>query len=146
MAQAEKTPDAARIDGILETVLYVTDIDRAAVLYGDVLGLPVIFSDDRMRTYDVGGRGTLLLFVQGGTLRDVQTPFGTIPAHDARGCQHLAFAIAKDALEPWRDRLAARGIAIESRVDWPRGGVSLYFRDPDGHLLELATPGLWPGY
>ena len=28
----------------------------------------------------------------------------------------------------------------------PRSGESIYFRDPDGHLLELATPGLWPGY
>lgn len=146
MEQADEAGDAARIGGILETVLYVTDLDRAAGFYGDALGLPVIFSDDRMRAFDVGGRGTLLLFVQGGTPEDVHTPFGIIPAHDARGCQHLAFAIAKDALEPWRDRLAARGIAIESRVDWPRGGVSLYFRDPDRHLLELATPGLWPGY
>ena len=135
----------ARIDGILETVLYVTDLDRAAGFYAGVLGLGVIFSDDRMRTFDVGGRGTLLLFLQGGTKGAVETPFGTIPAHDAKGCQHLAFSIAKEALGDWQDRLQARGVAIESLVDWPRGGISLYFRDPDGHLLELATPGLWPG-
>jgi catechol 2,3-dioxygenase-like lactoylglutathione lyase family enzyme len=36
------------------------------------------------------------------------------------------------------------GIAIESRITWARGGTSLYFRDPDGHSLEVATPGLWP--
>jgi catechol 2,3-dioxygenase-like lactoylglutathione lyase family enzyme len=35
-------------------------------------------------------------------------------------------------------------VAIEGRVDWPRGAKSIYFRDPDGHLLELGTPGLWP--
>jgi len=28
----------------------------------------------------------------------------------------------------------------------PRGGTSLYFRDPNGHMLELATPGLWSIY
>jgi catechol 2,3-dioxygenase-like lactoylglutathione lyase family enzyme len=38
------------------------------------------------------------------------------------------------------------GIAIEGRTNWRRGGISIYFRDPDGHLLELATPGLWPGH
>lgn len=135
-----------RIDAILETVLYVTDLARAAGFYADVLGLPVIHSDARMRAHDVGGRGTLLLFLEGGTTEDVHTPFGTIPAHDARGCQHVAFAIAPAMLDGWRARLEAQGIPIESRVDWPRGGVSLYFRDPDGHLLELATPGLWPGY
>jgi catechol 2,3-dioxygenase-like lactoylglutathione lyase family enzyme len=31
-------------------------------------------------------------------------------------------------------------------MEWPRGGTSLYFRDPDGHLVELATPGLWSIY
>ena len=43
-------------------------------------------------------------------------------------------------------RLKAEDIAIEGRTKWPPGGESIYFRDPDGHLLELATPGLWPGY
>jgi len=37
-------------------------------------------------------------------------------------------------------------LAIEGRTDWSRGGHSIYFRDPDGHLLELATPGLWAIY
>ncbi|MEP7038442.1 MAG: glyoxalase, partial [Acidobacteriota bacterium] len=35
---------------------------------------------------------------------------------------------------------------IESKVKWERGGTSIYFRDPDKHLLELATPGLWTIY
>ena len=38
------------------------------------------------------------------------------------------------------------GVAIEGRNDWSRGGRSIYFRDPDRHLLELATPGLWSVY
>jgi catechol 2,3-dioxygenase-like lactoylglutathione lyase family enzyme len=42
--------------------------------------------------------------------------------------------------------LKSRGIAIEEVKQWERGGKSLYFRDPDGHLLELVTPGCWPNY
>jgi catechol 2,3-dioxygenase-like lactoylglutathione lyase family enzyme len=37
-------------------------------------------------------------------------------------------------------------VEIISRMSWPRGGESLYFRDPDNHVLELATPGIWPIY
>jgi catechol 2,3-dioxygenase-like lactoylglutathione lyase family enzyme len=73
-------------------------------------------------------------------------PGGTIPPHDGDGPVHVAFSIAGDTLPAWEARLAELGVAIEGRTKWPRGGVSIYFRDPDGHLLELATPGLWPGY
>jgi catechol 2,3-dioxygenase-like lactoylglutathione lyase family enzyme len=132
--------------GILETVLYVDDLERAAAFYADVMGLPVLFEDARMRAFDVAGRGTLLLFLRGGTLQPVETPAGTIPPHDGAGPLHMAFAITAEALGPWETHLAAAGVAIEARMAWPRGGRSLYFRDPDGHLLEFATPGLWKGY
>lgn len=135
-----------RPKAILETVLYVDSLDRATAFYREVLGLPLIHDDPRMRAFDVSGQGVLLLFERGGTLAPVETPFGTIPPHDGAGPLHMAFAIGKDDLPGWRDQLAAHNIAVESEVNWPAGGRSLYFRDPDGHCLELATPGLWPGY
>ena len=135
-----------RIVAVLETVLYVDDLDRAAAFYEGAMGLAVLHADARMRAFDVGGRGTLLLFPRGGTREPVETPGGVIPPHDGAGPLHLALAIPADALEGWKAHLAAVGIALESTVTWPRGGTSLYFRDPDGHLLELATPGLWKGY
>jgi catechol 2,3-dioxygenase-like lactoylglutathione lyase family enzyme len=58
----------------------------------------------------------------------------------------MAFGIAAERYEEWREHLEAEGVAIRSEVRWPRGGRSLYFEDPDGHVLELATPGLWPNY
>jgi catechol-2,3-dioxygenase len=73
-------------------------------------------------------------------------PGGTIPPHDAQGQIHYAFAISEDELAPWEQRLQQHGIAVEGRVDWPRGSRSVYFRDPDGNLLEFATPRLWPNY
>lgn len=134
------------LTGILETVLYVEDLDRADAFYGGVMGLPCLHSDFRMRGYDVARRGVLLLFPRGGSLHPIETPGGTIPPHDGSGPHHLAFAIAAEALPTWEAHLAEAGIVIEGRTRWPRGGTSLYFRDPDGHLLELATPGLWKGY
>jgi catechol 2,3-dioxygenase-like lactoylglutathione lyase family enzyme len=135
-----------RLNAVLETVLYVEDLDRAEAFYREVTGLPVLHADPRMRAFDVGGTGVLLLFRRGGTLQPVETPGGVIPPHDGRGPLHVAFAIDAGALDAWSARLAEHGVAIESTTDWPRGGRSLYFRDPDDNLLELATPGLWKGY
>lgn len=134
------------LDRVLETSLYVDDLDRAARFYEDVLGLKALTSDKRFLAYDVGGKSVLLLFRRGFTLETVHMPGGTIPPHDGHGPIHAAFAIGADALTDWEERLAAHGVAIEGRTKWTRGGTSIYFRDPDGHLLELATPGLWATY
>jgi catechol 2,3-dioxygenase-like lactoylglutathione lyase family enzyme len=134
------------LNGILETVLYVDDFDRARAFYEGLLGLTPVYSDRRMCAYDVGGRSMLLVFRRGESLETVTMPDGTIPPHDGEGPHHVAFSIAADELPQWETRLADFGVAIEGRTKWPRGGTSVYFRDPDGHLLELATPGLWPGH
>ena len=134
------------LDRVLETSLYVDDLERAARFYEDVLGLKALTSDKRFLAYDVGGKSVLLLFRRGFTLETVHMPGGTIPPHDGHGPIHAAFAIGADALTDWEERLGAHGVAIEGRTKWTRGGTSIYFRDPDGHLLELATPGLWATY
>jgi hypothetical protein len=66
--------------------------------------------------------------------------------HDGSGSLHLAFSISMEDLPGWEKLLTEKKIVIESRVRWPRGGTSLYFRDPDNHLAELATPGVWSIY
>ena len=136
-------PKLARV---LETALYVADLDKAAAFYTDVLSLSCIHADHRMRAYDVGGNGVLLLFPQGGSLQPIETPGGFVPPHDGSGPMHVAFSIDEDELETWQDHLRRAGVTLEGRTQWRRGGVSVYFRDPDGHLLEIATPGLWKGY
>lgn len=135
-----------QLDAVLETALYVDDLDRAVRFYSDVLALSPLYRDARMCAFSVGGRNVLLLFPRGGSLEAVHMPGGTIPPHDGAGPLHIAFAIAKDELPAWEERLGANKIAIEGRTRWKRGGESIYFRDPDGHLLELATPGLWAIY
>ncbi len=132
--------------GILETVLYVDDFAPTCAFYEQVLGLNSVYRDQRLCAYDVGGRGVLLLFLRGHSLQTVQLPGGTIPPHDGHGPVHIAFSIAAADRADWAARLKEAEIEIEGRTKWPRGGESIYFRDPDGHLVELATPGLWRGY
>ncbi|MCC6949032.1 MAG: VOC family protein [Bradyrhizobiaceae bacterium] len=133
------------IERVLETSLYVDDLDRAAKFYERLLQLQLMRADDRMRAYAVG-ETVLLLFARGQSLNRVELPDGTIPPHDGSGPLHVAFAISAETLDGWVKRLEADGIEIEGRARWPRGGESIYFRDPDGHLLEFATPGLWRNY
>ena len=135
-----------KLSRVLETALYVADLDKAAAFYAEVMGLTCIHGDHRMRAYDVGGNGVLLLFPQGGSLQSIETPGGSIPPHDGSGPMHVAFSVVADELEAWQDHLQATGVVMQGRTEWPRGGISLYFRDPDDHLLEIATPGLWKGY
>jgi catechol 2,3-dioxygenase-like lactoylglutathione lyase family enzyme len=135
-----------KIVGILETALHVDDLDRAAGFYETVLGLTMINRDQRFAGYVAGPGSVLLLFKRGSTGETVRLPGGTIPPHGGQGPLHVAFAIPANELAAWEAHLKAHNIAIEGRMDWPRGGKSIYFRDPDGHLLELATPGLWPNY
>jgi catechol 2,3-dioxygenase-like lactoylglutathione lyase family enzyme len=136
----------AALTGVLETCLYVDDLDRASQFYENVLGLRRIAGDDRLRAYSVADRDVLLLFKKGASIKAVDVSGQTVPPHDGSGHNHFAFAIAASELSAWEKQLAVHGVAIESRVLWPRGGTSIYFRDPDENLGELATPGLWEIY
>jgi catechol 2,3-dioxygenase-like lactoylglutathione lyase family enzyme len=131
------------IAGVLETAIYVADLTRSRRFYEDVLGLTPVFSDARLVAYGIGP-AVLLVFLRGSTTETVELPGGIIPPHDGAGRIHYALSIAASDLPRWAAQLAAHGIAEEGRTRWPRGGTSLYFRDPDGHLGEFATPGIWP--
>ena len=142
------------VSRLLETALHVEDLERSTRFYQEVLGLAPLAGTPSetetwsrvLRPFHVPGGQVLLLFSKGSTARGSVLPGGTIPPHDGSGRLHLAFAISSAEVDGWRERLKAHGVAIEGEMRWPRGGTSLYFRDPDGHLLELATPGLWSIY
>jgi catechol 2,3-dioxygenase-like lactoylglutathione lyase family enzyme len=135
------------INGVVETILYVDDLPRAVEFYRDVLGFAPMTGDPlRFQSFDAGAQRVLLLFKRGGTLTPMTVPGGIIPPHDGSGPHHIGFAINAADYETWRTWLESQAVAIESEATWTRGGRSLYFRDPERHLLELITPGIWPIY
>lgn len=142
----ERRAEEPRIARILETPLYVDDVERSASFYERTLGLERLATGDRLIPMDAGGGSVLLLFRRGATDEASTFEGGSIPPHDGSGRSHFAFAVAVDDLAAWRARLKAEDVVIESEVRWDRGGMSLYFRDPDGHSVELASPGVWSIY
>jgi catechol 2,3-dioxygenase-like lactoylglutathione lyase family enzyme len=126
------------IDRVLETILYVDDLDAAERFYDEVLGLELDSRKDGLFVFFRCGDSMLLLFEP-----EAAATGRNVPAHGARGPGHACFAVAEDALPAWQARLAAAGVAVEQEVTWPRGGRSFYFRDPAGNSLELATPRIW---
>ncbi|MBI3861204.1 MAG: VOC family protein [Planctomycetia bacterium] len=135
-----------QVTGILETALHVENLERAIAFYLRLFGFAVMARDQRFCAFNVAGRDVLLLFKRGESTRPMPVPGGIIPPHDGQGRMHIAFSIPSAELADWERRLADQQIPVESTVDWPGGGKSVYFRDPDQHLLELATPGIWPNY
>jgi catechol 2,3-dioxygenase-like lactoylglutathione lyase family enzyme len=128
------------IDGLLESSLYVADVAVSAKFYNEVFGFSVISDLGRRGcAMRASARQVLLLFEKGGSL-GIQSP------HDGSGELHVAFAISGAELAAWESWLAANGITVEEKRAWERGGISVYFRDPDRHLIELATPGVWSIY
>jgi catechol 2,3-dioxygenase-like lactoylglutathione lyase family enzyme len=134
-----------KVRRILETALYCADLARTAAFYERLLDATPMLSGDRLVALDAG-EGTVLLLFQRGNSSALETAGGLVPGHDGAGPVHVAFAIGASELPQWERRLVDLGIQIESRVTWERGGISVYFRDPDGRSVELATPGIWPCY
>jgi catechol 2,3-dioxygenase-like lactoylglutathione lyase family enzyme len=126
------------IQAIIETAIYADDLDRTEAFYRDVLGLEVVGKESGHHVFFRVGDGVLLAFNPEATLRG-----DILPSHGARGPGHFALGVRAEDLDDWRGRLEGRGVAIEHEAEWPRGGRSIYFRDPAGNLVELVTPGLW---
>jgi len=124
-----------RITGILETVLYVSDIDRAELFYRDVMALRPIGKEPGRHAFFRVGSGVLLLFRAERTRHSA-----SVPPH---GEIHVCFTVAPEEYEAWKARIRDHGIAIAQEIEWP-AGRSFYFRDPDGNLLEIANADIWP--
>jgi catechol 2,3-dioxygenase-like lactoylglutathione lyase family enzyme len=129
---------------ILETALYVDDLDEAERFYADVLGLERLAKAEGRHLFFRCCGTVLLLFDPEVTevppAPDAKLP---VPPHGSRGPGHLCFAASAEEIELWKKRLEAQNIAVEADFEWPQGGRSIYFRDPSGNSLEFAEPRIW---
>jgi len=129
---------------ILESALYVTNLQAAEAFYRDVIGLELLGKVEGRHAFFGCGGGVLLLFNAEAT-RIPPAPDARlkVPPHGTAGEGHLCFAASMEEMAGWRTHLAAKGIAIESEFEWPQGGHSIYIRDPSGNSIEFAEPRIW---
>ena len=136
--------DSVAIEGVLETSLYASDLEAAQRFYADVLGLPVFSHEPGRHVFFRCGAAMLLVFDPTRTTSAPGAVGGVaIPPHGAHGPGHICFRVPEAEVTEWRRRLLAANIAIEAEVHWPRGGTSLYVRDPAGNSVEFAPARIW---
>ena len=138
---------SVRLRGVLEACVYSRDLDAAQKFYVDVLGLePFAREAGRFVFFHAGPSNVFLVFNPASSSDTAHRPAVNgvhIPPHGAEGSSHVAFAVADVEIDTWRTRFANAGIDVEAEVTWPRGGRSLYVRDPAGNSVELASPRIW---
>ena len=125
---------------VYETVVYASDVDRAAAFYRDVLQLRQIAGpDEHSAALRVGDGSVLLIFDPARA----SLAGRAVPAHGALGAGHVAFAIGPGELDRWRRRLSELGVVLEQDRRWGDRGESLYVRDPAGNSIELVQGEIW---
>lgn len=123
---------------IKETCLYVTDLARTRAFYEGKLGLECFSEVAGRHIFFRAGSSVLLCFIAEATKKDK-----TLPPHFGYGQQHFAFESTKTDYDAWRLKIVDAGISILQDVEWPRGGRSFYFHDPDMNVAEIVETGIW---
>jgi glyoxylase I family protein len=139
-AAPPQAPRRMQLTGLHHVTLIASDLERTTAFYRDTLGLALV--REEANPDDPGARhfwfgdadaspGTLVTFLEYPRMEEGKVGRGST--------HHLAFGVASRAeQEAWRDWLTSRGVTVTDVFD--RGALrSIYFRDPDGHILEIAT-------
>lgn len=136
-----------RLQGLHHVTAIASDIFRTTDFYTEVLGFTVV---KRTFNYDDPPWPHFYFAVGDFSPGQVITYFGYSSATMRRGtmgaglAHHIAVAVKDDeAQQEWRDRLLSKNISVTNILD-RKYFRSIYFNDPDGHILEIATLG--PGF
>jgi catechol 2,3-dioxygenase-like lactoylglutathione lyase family enzyme len=109
--------------GIDHVVLHVNDVRRAKKFYTEVLGMTPYREDDGQVFLHAGQQGVALFRKDGET-----------PLTAGNDLNHLALNVAAGTYETLKAELEKHGVAVTGR---PGEDRCIYFRDPDGHRLQL---------
>jgi catechol 2,3-dioxygenase-like lactoylglutathione lyase family enzyme len=125
-----------RVESLDHLVLTVADVEASAIFYGRVLGVQrVVFG---------AGRVALQFGRQKINLHAAAAPLQPHALRPTPGSADLCF-VSEVALSDWIAHLAASGVTLEAGPVARTGALgpmtSIYFRDPDGNLLEIARYG-----
>ncbi len=141
------TPDMALSHGMHHITAISSDIERTHAFFSGLLEMARVkmtsnFDDPRSAHWYwgvEGGRpGTLITYFERDPAREPRARLGTGQTH------HFALAVPDEHVQlEWRDRLLAAGFNVSPVMDRVYFR-SIYTRDPDGHIVELATMG--PGF
>jgi catechol-2,3-dioxygenase len=132
-----------KINKVIETSIYSSDLESMKKFYVDILGLLPIEQERDKLIFLKAGKSMLLIFNPARTSVDNNR----LPTHGAMSPPssiHFAMEIKEQDYKDWKKLLLKNSISIEKEVDWKNNSKSLYFRDPAGNLIELITPGGWP--
>jgi catechol 2,3-dioxygenase-like lactoylglutathione lyase family enzyme len=140
LSEQQPSPRRLRITGLHHVTLLCSSVERSASFYRDLLGMQLV---EATRNAD-DPNAQHLMFGSGGTMVTCMEYPELEQGVVGRGStHHFALGVeSDDELGAWRDYLRSRGVDCTDVYD--RGAFkSIYVRDPDGHLVEIATrPGL----
>lgn len=123
---------------VKEVSLYVQDLERSRLFYEQKLKMKVVSLKEGRHLFLKAGSTVLLCFLAKATVQDQ-----TLPPHGGNGEIHIAFEVAKQDYQSTRAAIEAEGIEIIQDFKWGENLESFYFRDPDGHLLEVIEEKMW---
>lgn len=129
------------VSEVLESALYVLDLQAAEKFYTEVLGLTFYAKMEGRHLFLRCGNRMVLLFNAEATAVSAGGPKDA-PTHGAKGEGHLAFAAKDSEIDQWKRHLARNGVEIEKEIR-SRNGRAIYFRDPSQNSLEIASPRIW---